>query len=263
MITAQQITQLSKQFRIDPITIRREYLQLHTLNQLYQLRPTDNLYFKGGTAIRLLLDSPRFSEDLDFASNLAPAQLNKLMRQLATKLQDLQPQLQLKHLYSGQRSVRYQLNHHPQDIKFPLNIRLDLGFDGLPLDPQTSALTTEFPIIIFPFINHQSPAEILAEKIAALLSRNKGRDIFDLWYLLERGIKIKPKLLTAKLKAADLNRLNLNKQEMSRLTNIKKTLRQRLTEFSNKSLKQDLGHFLPQDKRQIVTSLKQRLKQYL
>jgi len=64
MITQNQLKSLSKTYQMDGFTIFREYLQLVFLSYLYRERKSNRIYFKGGTAIRLLFDSPRFSEDL-------------------------------------------------------------------------------------------------------------------------------------------------------------------------------------------------------
>lgn len=46
----------------------REYFQHLFLSYFYRQEQTDKMYFKGGTALRFLYKSPRFSEDLDFSS---------------------------------------------------------------------------------------------------------------------------------------------------------------------------------------------------
>src|SRR3989337_1400392 len=43
-----------------------EYLQYELLDSLFKNPAANALSFIGGTAIRILYDSPRFSEDLDF-----------------------------------------------------------------------------------------------------------------------------------------------------------------------------------------------------
>ena len=43
-----------------------EYLQYELLDSLFKDAAAAELSFIGGTAIRILHDSPRFSEDLDF-----------------------------------------------------------------------------------------------------------------------------------------------------------------------------------------------------
>ena len=69
MITTDQIKDLSIIFQMDEYSIFREYLQLVFLSYLYQEKEASKIIFKGGTALRLLFGSPRFSEDLDFSTN--------------------------------------------------------------------------------------------------------------------------------------------------------------------------------------------------
>ena len=68
MITKEQIKELSKSKRINQDTILREYLQILFLKILYGEKLSQKIYFKGGTAIHLLLGSSRFSMDLVPAS---------------------------------------------------------------------------------------------------------------------------------------------------------------------------------------------------
>src|SRR4030066_850711 len=60
------IEQKAKESQIDKITIFREYWQLLILQKIYLTRGSEHFIFKGGTAIRFLFGSFRFSEDLDF-----------------------------------------------------------------------------------------------------------------------------------------------------------------------------------------------------
>ena len=45
----------------------REYLQHLFLTSFYKRAGSENFLFKGGTALKLIFGSPRFSEDLDFS----------------------------------------------------------------------------------------------------------------------------------------------------------------------------------------------------
>ena len=82
MITKKQIEDLSKHFQIDEFTIMREYLQILFLTYLYGEKEADKIFFKGGTAIRLLFGSTRFSEDLDFSVLDTRASILKLVKRL-------------------------------------------------------------------------------------------------------------------------------------------------------------------------------------
>src|SRR3989338_2317080 len=46
--------------------ILREYLQVKILDMIFKEKISQNLYFVGGTSLRLLRGLDRFSEDLDF-----------------------------------------------------------------------------------------------------------------------------------------------------------------------------------------------------
>ncbi len=60
------LRKLSQDLRIAPEFIVREFWEMTLLNELAQSKIGEFLVFKGGTALRLVYNSPRFSEDLDF-----------------------------------------------------------------------------------------------------------------------------------------------------------------------------------------------------
>ena len=68
MITDQTIQALATKLQTTELNLRREYFQHLFLSYFYQQAGIDHIYFKGGTALRILYNSPRFSEDLDFSS---------------------------------------------------------------------------------------------------------------------------------------------------------------------------------------------------
>src|SRR3989338_11249233 len=72
----------ARESKIDRITIFREYWQLLLLQRFYLTRGSEKLFFKGGTAIRFLLGSFRFSEDLDFTSTVKKNIGEKLIKEI-------------------------------------------------------------------------------------------------------------------------------------------------------------------------------------
>ena len=66
MISPEGVKQLSTRYQTNPLTIAREYAQHCFLSEFYKSKESDRLLFKGGTALRLIYQSPRYSEDLDF-----------------------------------------------------------------------------------------------------------------------------------------------------------------------------------------------------
>ena len=85
MLTNRQIKILATEFQTTEYNIAQEYCQ-HIFLSVFYSRPLSNqVFFKGGTALRIVFDSPRFSEDLDFSSNLSIHQLQKLLEETLKK----------------------------------------------------------------------------------------------------------------------------------------------------------------------------------
>jgi predicted nucleotidyltransferase component of viral defense system len=242
MMIDKQIADLASYFRIDRFTIFREYLQLVFLSHVYTQAQAGKVYFKGGTAIHLLFDSPRFSEDLDFSTVLSAADVNQLIRKTEAEMRREILGIKILLWHRGKQGIRFKLIYKSADFKYPTAIRIDVSFEK-PLRPVSSPLVTKFPIGLFPVVSHLAVEEIMAEKIRALLLRAKGRDVFDLWFLLSKNYTINQDLIAKKI---------------GRKTFMPE-LRRKIANFSDKTLKLDLNQFLPAPMRKIA-DLKQRLK---
>src|SRR3990167_6575893 len=79
MLNYQFISEKAKQSQIDIVTIEKEYWQLLFLSRLYETKGSENIFFKGGTAIHLLLNSFRFSEDLDFTAIVGKKKVEEIL----------------------------------------------------------------------------------------------------------------------------------------------------------------------------------------
>ena len=66
MISEDTIQAIAKKEQATELNVRREYFQHVFLSHLYRQSESDQTYFKGGTALRLIYRSQRYSEDLDF-----------------------------------------------------------------------------------------------------------------------------------------------------------------------------------------------------
>ena len=68
MISNEALEKLARQHQTGVFpNIVREYFQHIFLSELYKLPESDKMLFKGGTALRIVYGSPRFSEDLNFS----------------------------------------------------------------------------------------------------------------------------------------------------------------------------------------------------
>ena len=246
MISQKELENLSLEFGIDKITIFREYLQILFLSYLYREKKSEKIYFKGGTCLHFLYHSPRFSEDLDFSTSLKRSSIRKLIKKIVKNIEKEISPLQLIFVYSGKRSLKYRIKYLGEELKYPLNIRIDLSFENPILRSSAAKIETKFPLFFPALILFLDKKEILTEKIRAFLSRGKGRDIFDLWYLFSEGVPLDKKVLEQKLKQ---NGLKFDK----------KLFLKKIKNYPPKKLNADLAKFLPQPYRRIIPKLKEEI----
>ncbi len=250
MINDIDFKKYSSNWEIDEYTIIREYIQLVFLGALYQTKNSDKIFFKGGTALRLVYDSIRFSEDLDFDSKLSYSDLEILFEKSTKDIQNFLPGIRLDIIVNKYDNFKAKLKYENSLLSQPLNIRIDINTQEEWLEENTSLLKSSMPIPYSSIIKVFGVSEILSEKIRALMTRSKGRDIFDIWLLLSRGVKIDYELLSKKMKLYE---------NIVTLEEIKK----RVQIFNDKKLKNDLNKFLPLRQRNIIPHLKLSLIELL
>ena len=181
--------------------ILREYLQCEFLSILATLPGSEKLAFIGGTALRLLYDLDRFSEDLDFDNcGLPPMGPGKLFVRVCEELQrrgyavefrpkNKKPEQGDKLVFNG---LLFMLGLSPHRDE-TLMIKLEYT------TPKPAPLTETVPLNQFGFVAQvmTEPLSLLcACKILALLGRKRTqpRDFYDLtWFFSKR---IKPDLAT-------------------------------------------------------------------
>jgi predicted nucleotidyltransferase component of viral defense system len=232
MISGENLKELALRFEIDEFTTLREYLQVLLLRYLYGSKESEKLYFKGGTSIHFFLDSFRFSEDLDFTSLLDGRKLEKVIYTAEKKMGLEAPGAKIEQVEEKENSLNYRLKYEDRRFKFPLTIRLEFSLRELPLTRAVSLLETPFPVVPYPLVIHLSFEEVLAEKVRALLVRGRGRDLFDLWFLLSKKVRIRRDMVEKKM--AWYGRPVVLQELISVVQG-----------FDEKELRQDLGKFLP------------------
>jgi len=243
MIDKTTAHRLSEHLKIDLFTVYREYLQLLFLKNFYSLKETDRLFFKDGTALRLLFGSFRFSEDLDFTSLLSASKLEVMIQKTLVGLSQELESVWFKKLESLDSSFSGNVYQEIAGLKFPLTVRLDFSLREKPLLTNVSPIETPFPVGPYPLVSHLKIEEILAEKIRAILTRKRGRDLFDLYFILSKKVPIDWALVNQKMayykKQADLNQLI-----------------EAIRDFPQKDLENDLAKFLPASHRHLVLEVK-------
>ncbi|MEK7586561.1 MAG: nucleotidyl transferase AbiEii/AbiGii toxin family protein [Patescibacteria group bacterium] len=250
MISRDQINELAKRFAIDEFTIIKEYLQIVFLSILYSTNESQKIYFKGGTAIRLLLKSSRFSEDLDFTAELTTKELDRITAETVKKMSLVVPGILIKRTQEADISYTAILSYLSEGAKYPLTIHLDFSLREKPETSVEDVLETDFPVAPQPVIRHMDWTEVLSEKIRAFLYRQKGRDIYDLWFMLSKGIPLDWEMVNRKTKFYEMK------------TSFADVLK-RVNEFDDKKIKEDLGKFLPVHDRGLAVQLKSMLVKQL
>ena len=249
MITKEQVNFISKERKINEITIFREYLQVLFLNELYSKKQSEKIFFKGGTSLHLIYNAPRFSEDLDFTVELREDQFLKFIWNLFEEISKKENiEFKERKSISGKRFL---LSATPTILPYRLFVNLDFSFREKVIFPQKSIINTGYPIIFTSYVWHLSKDEIFAEKIRALLTRAKGRDLYDLWYLLTQGAKIDKNLVKRKLKYYNLE--NIKKEELLK----------KINKFSKKDFILDVRPFVSFDQRNKLSEFFNYVKEYL
>jgi predicted nucleotidyltransferase component of viral defense system len=174
------------------------------------------LIFKGGTALSKIYKFERFSEDLDF-SEVKTINIDFLMKRVISDLSKFGIWAEISKMKEPFNSVLITLR-----IKGPLydgrpqtlaSIRVDINRKSKveiePFRSRVMSIYTEIPS--FDVLAMQE-REILSEKIRAIITRNKARDLFDAFELMKKGIEIDRKLVVKKLK---YNNLKFSKKQFS------------------------------------------------
>jgi len=242
MINQKTLIELSKEKKIDQFSVLREILQISFLNQLYQQTESKYIYFKGGTCLKLLYNSNRFSEDLDFSTKLEKKVIDQITDIAISKLKKEYPLISIKD-EDSLAGVSKKITIPIEISKHPLTIRLDFSQREKCLHPQSKTISTNLPVLSVSIIRCMNQKEILAEKYRAIMTRTKGRDLYDFWFLLNKKVDFSIQLIQKKLK---LYKETYQPQEFIK----------RINNWNEKELDQDVRKFLPQTDRAVLSILK-------
>lgn len=235
---------------IDEFTIIREYIQLVFLSVLYARNESTKVYFKGGTAIHLLLRAGRFSEDLDFTTTLPKKEIESILLATVKKVNLTVPGVAIRKSKANPSSLTGIVSYRPEGAKYPLNMHVEFSVRETPLTKKETVLETIFPLASSPVIRHLDWNEILAEKVRALMMRSRGRDLYDLWFLLSKEVLLDWKMVGEKMK--------LYKKAVSQ-----EEIVERVRAFDESQLKSDLQKFLSVSDRKMIPHLRPMLLQKL
>lgn len=182
----------------------KDYYQTIILFSLYG-RVTKELVFKGGTALAKCYGLNRFSEDLDFTVS----EDRDFISMIVSALKDFSIDHTVRDIQSEKPHKKYKLK-----IKGPLysgsdrtlcSITLDFSFrESVVLEPNIITIGHHLDIIPSFDVYAMAETEIFAEKIRAIYSRKSARDLYDLSFLVKKGVKPDYELINKKLEWVNL-----------------------------------------------------------
>ena len=222
MISKEELAKIARQTGLHLYQQEKDYLLKLFLYFYY--RHHHDAIFKGGTCLKYLLGLERFSEDLDF--NIRdPATFKDQIRRTLQDFQDvginsyfLKEEL-FPEAYTCEIGFTGPLSAgtHRTQNKF----RIDAGYRlGTRQKPEWKIINSEYPETGENFlVLVMSLPEMMVEKIIALTQRKKGRDLYDLWFLIQAGVKLDRPLLFKKARrkefSVDLRQI-VSRQEYER-----------------------------------------------
>lgn len=247
MISINQIEQLyPENLRGFKRNILREYLQYKILELIFNSRLASKLSFLGGTALRIVHENTRFSEDLDFDNfKLSKDDFTMLTKEIQAGLEKEGYAVEIRNVLKAAFRCY---------IKLP-NVLFDNAMSGLAqekiliqvdTEPHNFAYSPDKVFLnkfdVFTQVSVTPPDILLAQKILALLTRKRamGRDFYDVIFLLQ---KAKPNYDYLKQKAGVSNSKALKEKVLAHLEGL-----------NLKDLAKDVEPFLfqPSDSRKIL-----------
>lgn len=147
-----------------------------------------SLAFRGGTALHKLYLKPqaRYSEDIDLVQ-INPEPINLILKKIRDNLMFLGTKRTIKqHIYNNTIIYRFETEVQPiinMRLKIEINTREHyniLGLEEILFKVKNSWFSEECNITCY------KVEELLGTKLRALFQRKKGRDLFDLFWALEK-----------------------------------------------------------------------------
>jgi len=246
MISIETLEKLGRQYQMGVFpNIVREYFQHVFLSELYKLPDAEKLLFKGGTALRIVYGSHRFSEDLDFslfgvAQNEIKSFVEGLFVHVLAEMAraDIKVELgdKIGTTSGGYLGVAtFRMFEYPQ-VGVEINVSTRNGRSVMgEVDSIANNFVPTYTII------HLPQTEIVEEKIFdALIKRKKPRDFYDLYIIMRKGM--------------------LSPEQKRKLAEIKDGV---IAEAKQINFKTELGIFLPVDQQGIIRDFSATLEREL
>ncbi|MEK6974560.1 MAG: nucleotidyl transferase AbiEii/AbiGii toxin family protein [Nanoarchaeota archaeon] len=169
---------------------------------LYLIKDVEGIYFKGGTALqKIFLNYSRLSEDIDFTVTKNVIEIEKEIKNIL-KTQDF-----VKKIENGKSVDKFIriIIHYDNFSEEEDTIFIDLNERAKLLGKPELYEVRHFYKGYIPLFSVEclSKEEMVAEKVAAAIGRNKPRDHFDVYQIIKNNMPINFKLVEEKCKQSE------------------------------------------------------------
>lgn len=187
MLSEEIILKLANKYQTIDLNVKREYFQHLFLFYFYQQPQASNICFKGGTALRIIYQSPRFSQDLDFNAE------SFSIKTIEEILLDTLSQIQKENVNVNIQESKKTSGGYLAIIDFAnkISISLQISFRGGETKGEVVTIPNDF-IPVYTVLA-LSADHLVREKTQALFDRKKPRDFYDLYFIL-RDPRLRPSL---------------------------------------------------------------------
>ena len=161
----------------------RENTIIEVVQTVAKSEAGSHLAFKGGTALKLFYDLPRYSEDIeyDFLGKISPQRMMDILKSVADKKKwevtgdaVKYNTILLEFRFAGpERNFRIKIEVSTREKELKTTIQ---SLRGVPV------LTLE-------------PSFLMTEKLITFVKRQAGRDIFDAWFILNNAFPLDQAML--------------------------------------------------------------------
>lgn len=243
-LTRFDFNRMSAEKNASSLQLAREFIQLEILRMISSSDLRRTISFKGGTALHLVFNMDRYSEDLDFSLS-TPVPPRIILNTIRKILKDEN----ITDFAIKKKTVLVEIRQQfrPQNFRVKLEINTE---DIVPSELKTlysEYVPTQFTMQIM------RTDYLIAQKVRALIQRGKGRDLYDLWFILRTKLPINTAIVSelTGFKKSDV----LGKLEESIINLGEKEIASDLNPFIKPSLRQWIREGLKKDVIQLLKSL--------
>jgi len=198
MIEQKEINKIATKNRVSDRQIEKDYVLSWLLFAISRNKTLNKaLVFKGGTALKkAYFEDYRFSEDLDFTLINENLSNEEILQEFNSLFEFIKEEANVDMRIDSKKWTIHESGNPQFYVDYVASLQGNMGSRDLKIDiTRGDILETEFEIkTIFRTYSDleeefqlqcYSLAEVLIEKMTALMSRTEPRDLYDFWYLTE------------------------------------------------------------------------------